>query len=229
MDVGLLRVRLDGLTSPPLSEPTPLAAAGAGRVKPGEAQQFLLSGLTTPIEPTGQQAELDEMKEKMKDLELEMAAQKALSHNRTPVDLGQVFEKQNQLLELALDKPIGGKSRSSTIKVEPRVQWPKLGDDGPGGKEVEEFYEAFEDICGLANNGTGMPDKEMLVALKSCLSGSRKTIYENVVRAMKTQMCTDDGPGEVYRTIKKRLLRFLEPPTEKQLRVKTEWVNLTKT
>ena len=30
------------------------------------------------IEPNGQQAELDEMKEKMKGLELEMAAQKAL-------------------------------------------------------------------------------------------------------------------------------------------------------
>ena len=84
---------------------------------------------------------------------------------------------------------------------------------------MEEFYEAFEDICGLANNGTGMPDKEMLVALKSCLSGSRKTIYENVVRAMKVQMCTDEGPGEVYRTTKKRLLRFLETSIEKQLRV----------
>ena len=79
---------------------------------------------------------------------------------------------------------------------------------------MEEFYESFEGICGLANNGTGMSDKEMLVALRSCLHGYRRTIYENVVKSMKASMDTDEGPGEVYRTIKRRLFRFLETSTE---------------
>ena len=109
------------------------------------------------------------MKERLTGMELELAAQKALSQTQTPVDFAQVVTKQTELLERVLDKP---KSHASTIKVEPRVQWPKLGDDGPGGKEVEEFYESFEGICGLANSGTGMSDKEMLVALRSCLASA---------------------------------------------------------
>ena len=94
---------------------------------------------------------------------------------------------------------------------------------------MEEFYESFEGICGLANNGTGMSDREMLVALRSCLHGSRNTIYENVVKAMKAKMDTDEVPGEAHRTIKRRLFRFLETSTEKQLRVNNEWNALTKT
>ena len=95
-------------------------------------------------------------------------------------------------------------NRTSTIKVEPRVTWPKLGDDGPGGKEVEEFYERFEEICNLANNGQGMADKEMLVTLKNCLSGSRKQIYDNIIKMHRPSklMETDDGPGKMYDEIK---------------------------
>ena len=75
-----------------------------------------------------------------------------------------MLAKQTELLTRVVDKP---KTQSSTIRVEPNVYWPRLGDDGPGGKEVKEFYEKFEEICGLANNGTGMSDREMLVALKN--------------------------------------------------------------
>jgi hypothetical protein len=39
----------------------------------------------------------------------------------------------------------------------------------------------------------------------------------------------EGGPGEAYRQIKARLMRFLETPTEKQLRVANDWTNLTKT
>ena len=47
------------------------------------------------------------------------------------------------------------------------VDWflPKFGDDGPGGDEVKKFYDRFEEICGLANNGQGMSDKEMIVKM----------------------------------------------------------------
>ena len=42
-------------------------------------------------------------------------------------------------------------------------------------------------------------------------------------------METDDGPGQMYEEIKKRLMKFLEAPTERQLHVKTAWNELTKT
>ena len=74
-----------------------------------------------------------------------------------------------------------------------------------------------------------MSDKEMLVALKTCLHGSRKKIYENVTKAKKLIAGTDEGPGEIYRAVKKRLFRFLETSTEKQLRVRGAWTNLEKT
>ena len=85
VDVAELRAKLDGLVSPPPGAPSPVPAAGAGRARPGEPprvpERFLLSGLVTPVEPRGNQAELDEVKERMKGLELEVAAQEGLSHN----------------------------------------------------------------------------------------------------------------------------------------------------
>ena len=68
-------------------------------------------------------------------------------------DLERVCMRQSELLEQALALK---QQPRSTIKVEPRITWPKLGDDGPGGNEVEEFYEKLEDIFGVANNGQGM-------------------------------------------------------------------------
>ena len=60
------------------------------------------------------------------------------------------------------DKPSAGSTRDAELG------W-HLGDDGPGGKEVEDFYDKFEEITNLANNGTGMSDCDMMVALKTCL------------------------------------------------------------
>ena len=37
----------------------------------------------------------------------------------------------------------------STIKVEPKFRWPSLGDENTGGKDVELFYEKFEEIVKL--------------------------------------------------------------------------------
>ena len=74
-----------------------------------------------------------------------------------------------------------------------------------------------------------MSDREMLVALKTCLHCSRKKIYENVTKAKKAIAETDEGPGVIYRGVKAQLLRFLETPSKTQLRVRSEWQNLTKT
>ena len=94
---------------------------------------------------------------------------------------------------------------------------------------MSDFYEKSEEVTGLANNGSGMSDREMLVVLKTCVSGSRRKIFDNVVKANKDKADTDDGPGEVYQAIKDRLFRFLETSTEKQLRVRSEWNGLSKT
>ena len=61
------------------------------------------------------------------------------------------------------------------------------------------------------------------------MHGSRKKIYDNVQKAMKAISETLDGPGEIYKAIKKRLFRFLETSTEKMLRVRGEWTRLEKT
>ena len=59
--------------------------------------------------------------------------------------------------------------RNSTIKVEPRVNWPSLGDNNTGGRDAEEFFKNLEEIFGLANNGKGMAGQEKIVALRQCL------------------------------------------------------------
>ena len=78
-----------------------------------------------------------------------------------------IMARQGLLLEKVLTMK---NNPRSTIRVEPRVTWPKLGDDGTGGKEVQEFYEKLEEIFGLANNGQGMSATERLVALKNYLA-----------------------------------------------------------
>ena len=50
-----------------------------------------------------------------------------------------------------------------------------------------------------------------------------------MVKAKKSILVNDEGPGQIYVVIRARLLRFLETPTEKQLHVRNEWQNLTKT
>ena len=149
VDVPSLREKLDVLQSPPPGGPRAVPATGADKTLPGSVprtpDQFRIDteGAVSPAEARQNQAELEHMKERMTGLELQLAAQKALSQTTTPVDFAQVVTKQTELLERVLDKP---KSHASTIKVEPRVQWPKLGDDGPGGKEVEEFYESLRNM-----------------------------------------------------------------------------------
>ena len=122
VDVENLKAKLDGLQSLLPSEPRLESAVGADRMKPGDVphtpERFRLDtgGSVTPLEARQNQAELEQMKERMTGLELELAAQKALSQAQTPVDFAQVVTKQTELLERVLDKP---KSQGSTIKVEP--------------------------------------------------------------------------------------------------------------
>ena len=69
---------------------------------------------------------------------------------------------------------------------------------GFGGREVEEFYDRYEEVCGIARDGEGMIEKEQLMSLRTCLKGSRRKIYENVTKARKNLMGTLDGPMKTY-------------------------------
>ena len=52
--------------------------------------------------------------------------------------------------------PAAAKRKSSVLQVKPEINWPELGDDGPGGKEIEVFYERFEEVGSICNDGDGM-------------------------------------------------------------------------
>ncbi len=232
LGVDVARTPVHEATLSPTMPPMPLGAAPCLGPGAPAVPHFPIhgTGMATPRVDPEIAAQFAQMEERLRKQEAELAATRLLaSKPQTPPPTGivELIESQQKLVQAVLDKP--KQETRSTIRVEPKVYWPKLGDDGPGGKEVEEFYDKFEDICSLANNGSGMPDKEMLVALKSCLHGSRKKIYENVMKANKEIFETEDGPGKTYFAIKKRLFKFLETSTEKQLRVSNEWHALSKT
>jgi hypothetical protein len=176
------------------------------------------SGLITPLASP----EVDALRRRLEEMEVKQAA---LTVGGGP-GFAEAMEAQTKALVASMARPQG-----STIRVEPRVTWPKLGDDGIGGREVEEFYDKLEEIFGLANNGKGMSSKEMLVALKSCLVGSRRGIYDNIVKAKGTRgtVLSEELSKEIYDDVKERLMKFTETIMERQLRVRREWDALTKT
>ena len=159
--------------------------------------------------------EVDAMRRRLETAEIKIAS---MAVGAGP-SLAEAMEAQTKALVAATTRPQG-----STIRVEPRVTWPKLGDDGTGGREVEEFYDKLEEIYGLANSGKGMAAKEMLVALKSCLHGSRKRIYDNIVKARGTRgtVLSEELSKEIYDDAKCRLMRFTETILERQLRLRRD-------
>ena len=170
---------------------------------------------------------VEDLSRRLQQAEVKLAAVQLQSANESSDRMIKVMENQTEALS-ALSRQRNVKN--STIKVEPRVQWPKLGDDGPGGEEVVEFYEKLEEIYGLANDGKGMPDKERLVSLKTCLLGSRKTMYDNIITRRKLLGTDrDDDAADIYEEIKGRLLKFQDTATEKQLKARQKWEDLTKT
>ena len=119
-------------------------------------------------------------------------------------------------------------TRRSTIKVAPTFKWPILGDDGPDAKEVEEFYEKYEDLCRLANDGRGMSAMEHLTTLVSCLRGSKEKIYRIVYKKHRKLGTVAKDPDAVFAEIRERHMRFIETPMERQMRVLGEWDGLWK-
>ena len=82
-------------------------------------------------------------------------------------------QRQNEQHEKVMEKAFGGlatvmeqlvaekskpieKDLPSCIRFESPLQWPTLGDDGPGGQEVKDFYKKFEQNCKVASSGRGL-------------------------------------------------------------------------
>ena len=120
------------------------------------------SGAQTPIPP-----QFVEMMEK--SMETNSAMMRANQENSN-----KQVEVFKELIQAAQKTPTAAKKKSSVLQVKPEIKWPKLGDDGPGGKEIEIFYERFEEVASICNDGEGMSDREMLLVLKSNLSDSKR-------------------------------------------------------
>ena len=184
--------------------------------------------------------DVTDLETKLKQVEIELVQMKLLKEeqkgniadNKELINaLREGFAENATMMRDAIgDSKEAQKRPMSTIKVEPKFRWPSLGDENTGGKDVEIFYERFEEIMNLSNNGKGMAWPEMMMTLKSCLWGSRRQIYDNI-----TTIKRKEGGGKIldhkgaYQEIKDRLFRFTETAMERQLRVATEWENFYKT
>ena len=104
-----------------------------------------------------------------------------------------------QAMQTIAEKQGRDKKLSSTIRVHPTVQWPKLGDGGPDCREVSEFFEAFEDTVALANDGAGMSDKERLRVHSAFLRSSRLKTYENMIKRHRAIGEVESSPVKVQR------------------------------
>ena len=171
--------------------------------------------------------QLSDTLKKLQEEEVMKAAAKLQEVQTAGLDtpsLLRLLERQTEILERGK-----GDSGGSTIRIQPRMQWPTLGDGGAGNKEVEEFFEKIEEIFDLARDGKGMLDRERLVTLKSCLSGSRRKIYDNILKKRKLESADwESKSGEIYIEIKKRLMKFCLTDTEKQLWAKKQFDALYK-
>ena len=100
-----------------------------------------------------------------------------------------------------------GKPKQSAIQVTPQLKWPNLGDEGPESRQIQEFYDKYERICGLANDGQWMPDAELLRVLGNCLKGSRARVYENQMKIARRSGLDLTKPRKVYVAIKVKVPR----------------------
>ena len=68
--------------------------------------------------------------------------------------------------------------RTSTIRIQPTYKPPILGDEGKSSRDIKEFFDKYEDMCNLANDGKGMLPMEHLQTLSTCLKGAKEKIYK---------------------------------------------------
>ena len=138
--------------------------------------------------------------------------------------LAAALEAQTKVLKEAL----AGRSTSSVTAVKTDLHWPTLGDDRSDFRDVTQFYEEFEDICGLANSCKGMSAREMLLALRSRCRGSRLKTYQNLYKTAWQAGEVVNSPETVYERIKAKHLMFSESREEREIRIDSEHASLAK-
>ena len=115
--------------------------------------------------------------------------------------------------------------KSSSISVKPQIEWPTLKDEDDNSG-ISGFFKDLEEIFAIDNSGKGMGHTERLVCLRMCLKGTRKLVYDNVVKRHKGE---DSNPQRLYKEIKDELMKFSETAMDKIVRVRTDWKNFHRT
>ena len=100
-------------------------------------------------------------------------------------------------------------ARTSSIKVAPTITWPTLGDKDDN-RSIGRFFKDLEEIFRIDNGGKGMGHAERLVCLRTCLHGTRKMVYDSVVKTHDEDGVRDTSPQQLYKEIKDELMRFSE-------------------
>ena len=118
--------------------------------------------------------------------------------------------------------------RSSTIRIQPTFKPPVLGDEGKSSRDIKEFFDKFDDMCNLANDGKGMLPMERLQTLATCLKGTKEKIYKLLVDKHRKLGSLERDPDKVFEVVRTRLMKFSESDLERQMRVKGEWDQLWK-
>ena len=139
-------------------------------------------------------------------------------------DMAEALRAQTEVLKQA----IGKSTQGSITTVKTDLQWPTLSDDSTDVRDVTEFYESFEDNCGLANNCRGMSKREMLVALRSRCRGPRLKTFQNIYRQEQRKGLVESDPEGVYERIKAKHLLFSESVEEREIRVDSEHAAMVK-
>jgi hypothetical protein len=188
------------------------------------------TGDVTPVVAAGtKESQFADMERQLRQSNAELAAYKLrtthdewgmpLHSPASPADSAAGIAEAIKMMAQALEN-----SRSSSISVKPQIDWPTLKDDddnfGIGG-----FFKDLEEIFAIDNSGKGMGHTERLVCLRMCLKGTRKLVYDNIVKRHKGE---DSNPQGLYKEIKDELMRFSETAMEKTVRVRTDWKNFNR-
>ena len=140
-------------------------------------------------------------------------------------DFKAFMDTQQEFLKKLSEKETQKKTPASTIRVTPTVQWPVLDDTD---NDVEDFFDRFDEVVDLANDGQGMSWPEKLRCLINCLKGNRAKTYRVAYKQARKRGEMQKDPMAVYVNIKEKLMRFVETPMEKETRILAEWDALHK-
>ena len=105
----------------------------------------------------------------------------------------------------ALEGVVVEGSRSSFVNVKPEVRWPTLTDEHDNTL-IGVFFKELEEMYAIDNGGKGTNHAERLVYLRMCLKGTRRMVYDNVIKPHKDDGMKETNPQQLYKEIKDELM-----------------------